>query len=176
MGQDSIHETFNKYFGHVVAFLIPGFVGIWGMSYAIPTIRSWLLPHEMSNATIPGMFYVLVGSLGVGMTISAARWMIVDSFHHITGLERPELNFANLKGCLSEFEAINEHHYRYYQFYANTFLAILVAYLSRMYFGKVNPLYEPVMLSGVAFACVVLFFASRHSLERFYTSVLSIVN
>ena len=163
-----IQQISGKNFGIVVAFLIPGFIGSWGISYLSPTIRSWLFIQQPTNIGIPALFYVLLLSISVGMTVSAVRWALIDTLHHYTGLKRPEFNFANLKGVLQEFETINEHHYRFYQYYANTMVAIICTYTIRAIVLKIWPWSEPLILVCILFTVVVLFIASRNSLGHFY--------
>ena len=91
-----MNEALGKYFGLVIAFLIPGFVGLWGISYVFPIVKIWIIPPDMANATIASFFYVLLASLTIGMMLSAIRWMFIDSIHSITGLKKPEYNFGNL--------------------------------------------------------------------------------
>jgi hypothetical protein len=69
-----------------------------------------------------------IAALAVGMTISALRWVVVDSLHAYTGLPPPRLNFSRLGQNVAAFELLINIHYRHYQFYANMFVACVVAY------------------------------------------------
>ena len=163
-----MQQVSKNNFGIIVAFIIPGFVGTWGLSYISPTIRGWFIYQQQPTTSIPALFYVLLSSLAVGMAFSAFRWALIDSIHHHTGIIRPTLNFSNLKNVLQEFETINEHHYRYYQYYANTLVALVCTYSIRCIKSSTLPWNEPLLFVGLFFTVAILFFASRNSLKQFY--------
>lgn len=163
-----MQQVSKNNFGIIVAFIIPGFIGIWGLSYISPTIKSWFIFQQQPTTSIPALFYVLLSSLAVGMAVSAFRWALIDTIHHHTGIIRPALNFSNLKDVLQEFETINEHHYRYYQYYANTLIALVCTYSIRCIKLSMLPWYEPVLFLGLSITVAILFYASRDSLKQFY--------
>ena len=117
-----MHELTEKHFGLVIAYLLPGFVAISGISHFSPVVSQWMAVPPASP-TIGGFMYVTLGSLGVGLTISAVRWFAVDSLHHWTGVVAPKWDFARLQENLEAFDAIVVSHYRYYQFYSNMVIA-----------------------------------------------------
>ena len=110
-------------FGLVIAYLLPGFVALWGVSYFSPTVDTWISASQQNAPTVAGFMYVTLASLAAGVTVSAVRWAIIDQLHHATGVVPTEWKFANLEGKLQGYLALIENHYRYYQFYANMFIA-----------------------------------------------------
>ena len=111
-------ELSHKNFGLLIAYVLPGFAAVWGISQFSPTVESWIATSGQGGPTIAGFLYVTLASLAAGLTVSAVRWVIIDRFHHATGLKPPCLEFANLDDRLQGFLALVENHYRYYQFYA----------------------------------------------------------
>jgi len=92
------------------------------------------------------------------------------SIHENTGVKRPEWNFENLKdkNRLAAFQEVIENHYRYYQYYANTLTAILMAFAAYL---VVTPKEKwPSLMIWLLFGFVVLalFFGSRDALKKFY--------
>ena len=105
----------NENFGLVIAYILPGFVALWGVSYFSPTVESWITASQQGAPSVAGFMYVTLASLGTGLTVSGVRWLIIDSIHHLTGLTRPAWRFGNLDDKLQGFLTLNEGHYRYYQ-------------------------------------------------------------
>jgi hypothetical protein len=118
----------SENFWLVIAYILPGFVALWGVSFFSPTVESWITVSQQGAPTVAGFMYVTLASIGTGLTVSGVRWAIIDSIHHLTGLTRPAWKFVNLDDKLQGFITLNEAHYRYYQFYANMFVAVGFTY------------------------------------------------
>jgi hypothetical protein len=155
-------------FGYLVAYLLPGMIVVAKASAYSETIRSWLGTSPAASPTVGGFLYVTVASIGAGMTISAIRWLILDAIHHHSGVPKPNWDFSKLPAALAAFEGAVENHYRYYQFYGNTLVAICIASIGgfpRFDAFRVNPF----LTSGVSIClAVVLFVASRDALRKYY--------
>ena len=107
----------NQNFGLIIAYLLPGFVSLWGVSYFSPTVESWInVPQQPGSPSVAGFMYVTLASLAAGVSVSAVRWAIIDHLHHATGVVPPVWKFANLEGKLQGYLTLVENHYRYYQF------------------------------------------------------------
>ena len=157
-------------FGLVIAYLLPGFVLLLGVAELSPEVGAWLRTSADSNSPTVGSFlYVLLSSLTAGMTVGAFRWAIIDSIHHATGLTRPIFQMANLYDRLPAFELLVEHHYRYYEFFANTFLAAFASYGCWRVAASVG---DPQPSDAGFVALQVIFFAaSRNTLRTYYRRV-----
>ena len=126
-------------FGVVIAFWLPGFLLLWGLSYSFPALALWLDKESATDAPSIGDFlYATIASLAVGLLISAVRWLFVDQlFFRLCGLllsnlRRPKLDFSLLKNkdTLEAFSAAVNNHYRYYQYYSNTFISLTIVYVT----------------------------------------------
>ena len=113
----------SENFGLIIAYLLPGFVALWGVSYFSPTVGSWVTASQQGAPTVAGFMYVTLASLAAGVTVSAVRWATIDQLHHATGIRPPAWKFVNLEGKLQGYRTLIENHYRYYQFYSNMFVA-----------------------------------------------------
>ncbi len=80
----------------------------------------------------------------------------------------PEWNDNRLDERLDAFDYLVEVHYRYYQFYANTLIAIVWAYGVNRFSGKLPLLGVGTDLAAVIL-CFVLFVGSRDALAKYYT-------
>jgi hypothetical protein len=112
--------------------------------------------------------YVLIASLGAGMAAGAVRWAVIDTIHHHTGLCPPKLDFGKLEKRLAAFYAVVDNHYRYYQFYSNTLIALVFVHLAYR-FGGHGP-HPLVGWKDGVFVLLILVFgaASRDALRRYY--------
>lgn len=162
MSRDSTLQQF----GLVIAYLLPGIVLLQGSAYLglleiIPvTVRL------ESNLSLGGFLSSTLAALGLGMTISAVRWLLIDTIHHRTGLQAPQWNFTRLTERVAAFDLIVEHYYRYYQFYANTLVSFLILWVvyriqqGLALWSFLDLLF--LLLIGIFFS------ASRDSLKRYY--------
>ncbi|OAI54407.1 hypothetical protein AYO47_02865 [Planctomyces sp. SCGC AG-212-M04] len=161
-------ESLDRSFGLTIAFLLPGFVCMFGVSHFSPTLTAWMSSEPSRDPSIGGFLYVVMGSMAAGLTVSAVRWAIIDQIHHATGLSLPDFNFSRLTEHLLAFQLAVEHNYRYFQFYANMAVALVV-------FGVCHQaalgLWSWLGWLGFFGLETVLIAASRDSLGRFYSRV-----
>lgn len=162
-----MRDLSDKNFGIAIAYLIPGFVVLWGFSYFSATIGRWLgAQSSTAEPTIGSFLYVLLASLAAGLIVSALRWAIIDTFHHATGVRAPKLDFTCLRDKIDPFLVVVEANYRFYQFYANMALAIAIGAICRLASignaDSVGAWFGLIVLEGVLIA------GSRDSLLRYY--------
>jgi hypothetical protein len=166
----------NQNFGLIIAYLLPGFVSLWGVSYFSPTVASWIAASQQGSPSVAGFMYVTLASLAAGVTASAVRWSILDHLHHATGIVPPVWKFAHLEGKLQGYLTLVENHYRYYQFYANMFIAAAFAFCARLVSDG------PPVTNRLATTCgfltleVILFAGSRDTLQKYYSRTQQLLN
>lgn len=163
-----MNELSARNFGLLIAYVLPGFVALWGVSVVSAPVRVWLVGTGSDGPSAAGVVYVFLLSIGAGMTASVIRWALLDTVLHQSGLRRPAMDFSRLNQHLQAFDRLVEHHYQYYQFYGNTLIAALAAY----------PTWRAIDLDGRAvstsadlvFIILELFFAAgaRDALRNFY--------
>lgn len=117
-------------FGLFIAYLLPGFVALWGVATLSEPVRAWLVGVAGEGPKAAGVVYALLASMAAGMTASAARWALVDSLHHRTGISPPVWNDSKLQERLEAFESLVDNHYRYSQFYGNTLCAGIFTFIA----------------------------------------------
>ncbi len=112
-------------FGLLIAYLIPGFISISAIRDLSPQINAWLAAKPGVEApTLAGFLFITLASIFAGLLASTLRWLFVDHFLALCGVRRPAWNLSKLGQSLSAFTTLIEIHYRYYQFYGNSFIAI----------------------------------------------------
>ena len=163
-------EVSSSNFGLLIAFLLPGFVVLWGASYFSETIALWL-SGSGATPTVGGFMYVTLASVAAGVTVSTVRWAVIDTIHRWTGLPQPHWDFSRLQDNVAAYNVLNEIHYKFYQFHGNLLIALFFVYVARrVHFGF---LAEP--LGWVDLGClllsVILFVGSRDTLRKYYVRV-----
>lgn len=123
--KDAMRDVSNRNFGLLIAYLVPGVVGLWGLSYLVPELRPWLVGQPFEQPTVGGFLYLTLGAVTLGMIASVVRWAVLDTIHHASGLEAPRWSDERLHERLSGYDWLVENHYRYYQFYGNTLISLL---------------------------------------------------
>lgn len=160
----------ERNFGLIIAYLLPGFVGIAGVGEMSDSVARWLSLIPNSDPTIAGFLFVGLASLALGVTLSGVRWLIVDGTHHLTGVAQPVLDYGKLQANILAYNLAVEHNYRYYQFYANMQVAIVMLTACQGLSAGTWP-YTALSTTGLLALELVLFWASRDCLRRFYARV-----
>lgn len=161
-------------FGLLIAFVLPGFVLLWEMAPYSNTISGWLGQATGNAPTVGGFLYITLASVGVGQLVSTLRWLLIDSLHHATGIQKPNWSFSQLrsKETVAAFERFVEDHYRYYQFHANSLVACTLAMILRWHTTGFRCC-DLVLL----IACdILLFLGSRDNLQRYYRRSESVLS
>lgn len=170
-----MNDVTARNFGLAIAYLIPGFIALGGLAAISDVVRTWLAGPTNGGPTVGGFLYVTLGSVAAGMTVSALRWAIVDTIHHFTGLPRPRWDDSRLTDRLRAVEHLVEVHYRYYQFYANSLVALLITYLSWSWSSEFLAVGSTYWIILVLVAEFVFFAASRDALGKYYRRMNSLM-
>lgn len=91
-------EVSKQNFGLVIAYLLPGLVALWGVSYFSDTVRLWLTTGGQTAPSVAGFLYVTLAAFTAGLTLGAIRAVTVDLLHHCTGVPKPEWDFSEFQG------------------------------------------------------------------------------
>jgi hypothetical protein len=167
----AMKEVSSSNFGILIAFILPGFVVLWGASYFSETVRLWLSGTDSTTPTVGGFMYVTLASVAAGMTASTVRWAVIDSIHRWTGLPQPAWDFSRLQENLTAYTVLNDIHYKFYQFHGNAEVALVFVYLARRvhlgFFAAPLDLID----AGFLMLAVILFIGSRDTLAKYYSRV-----
>lgn len=160
-------------FGLMIAYLLPGFIGLAGIAPLAPAVGGWLSTGAHADAGVGPPIYAVLAATTLGMILSAFRWLLIDHLHHWTGLKPPRADFDRVAERLSAFTYAVEHNYRYYQFVANSLVAVVWAYVLNRWNGTA----AFGIGTDLAFVvvCATLFAASRNALSRYYARTAQLV-
>jgi hypothetical protein len=162
LGSMASQETSVNNFGLLIAYVLPGFTALQGLPYLSDSAAAASeLVARAVEPTLAGFLYGTVDAITVGLTVSAVRWLVLDTLHHRTGLRPTSWDFALLEKNVAAFELLVHIHYRYYKFYANMVIALIWAYIFRGYALGWRGLVYLVLV-------VLFFLASRDALRKYY--------
>ena len=153
----------DRQFGLLIAYVIPGFLVVNGMSFHLPVIAGWLGPTHQPS--LGGVLYITLSSVGCGLVVSALRWLVVDTFFHRTGVEQARWGLSELRENLQAFEVFVLYTYRYYQFYANCAVAVFIWFALRMLHTHEFNAESTAFLLGIE---SVLLAGARDTLGKYY--------
>lgn len=160
-------DSTTRMFGIVVAYVVPGFVGLTGLIPVFPVVSDWLQPVENQSLGFGPTIYAILGATAVGLIISCFRWLLLDQAHYWTGLRRPRLDLAKLPEVLEELDYLVQSHYRYFEFTGNMLIGALWAYAMNRVFG-LQPFLGTGTDLGMVILSLVLFTAGRDALVNYY--------
>lgn len=163
-------KDMNSNFGLLIAYALPGFVAIWGLSGIWPAVIGCANGAGACD-TVPSLVGFLnstVAAIAAGMAVSAIRFVVIDEIHERTGLRRPRWNGVALQNNLAAVRSVVDHHYRYYQFHANMIVAGVIAYEAHLYDARTVAGLTEVLLVALA---VVFWITSRDNLRKYYQNL-----
>jgi hypothetical protein len=139
----------------------------------------WL--KSFGDPSVSGFLYVTLASLALGLIISAVRWAVIDQILRCYYFLRhqkhlPKIDFSKLSdpNKFAVFQGANENHYRYYQYYSNTLVGIVVGF-SIYQFRSTK--WAPALIWVIfGVLIVVLFLASKDCLFKYHERASEIAN
>jgi hypothetical protein len=115
-------------FGLIIAYLLPGFVGLYGMSFWFSGLRQVYSAFLTAQSTVGLFLLVVVAALVAGLVVNSLRWAIYESWR-CDGLSPDELAKlgADEKILNAYLQRIDEN-FRYYQFSAGFSIGLPILY------------------------------------------------
>lgn len=160
-------------FGYIIAFIIPGFLGLWALSLISPIINTWLTMQTSSFVVIKDVVFVILASLGLGVFESTIRWIVFEKMI-CCRFKQAEPDFSKLKGNLGEFESIVENHYKYHQFYGNCFVVVIFyGIICLIRFSEIISFWSLVLYFVVI---IILYVGAKDALLKYQKRVKQLFN
>ena len=171
-----VKQISSDNFGLVIAYLLPGFVTLWGIRPFSTSVDAWFGSSGTTAPTVGEFFYVTLASTATGLIVSTIRWALIDQLYHRTGIPEPAWDFGKLPAALAAFDSHIQDHYRYYQFHANMLVAIAFSYGAQLIAHHRWPGQDGWKID-VAVACLllVLVLGSRDTLRKYYRRTAAIL-
>jgi hypothetical protein len=167
-------------FGALIAFVAPGFVAFQGLAYHVKIAASWIQAASEKEQNVGVFLFVALASLSIGLAVSGVRALVLDSVLRSRCMCRwriPEsrLNWALIDDVdLQTLVTIRDNFYRYYQFYANTAVALILVAAARLVSSqpKVGCMAQFVFWA----AFIVLLLSARQSFDLYVKGINELVS
>jgi len=146
-------------FGYIIAFLLPGILGLYALTFWSPQIGALFQPIFNGDAAIGPSAIFLLLALGMGVSVSAVRFVIFEKGvcrKHQLSPKMFEVLAAENK--LASFKAAVDEHYRYHQFYGGCVISFPILFVGwwQMHGWEFT---TRLVIGGVGFIIVGLLFA-----------------
>jgi hypothetical protein len=118
-------------FGALIAFVAPGFVGLLALAYQLPSVATLIEEASKAEQNVGIFLFALVASLAVGLAVSGLRSLFIDLAMNAVlkrfGVKDPEIQWKTFSlENLTKLLTVRDNFYRYYQFYSNMAVAMLL--------------------------------------------------
>ena len=126
------HDQLGKSFGLVIAFLVPGMIGLYAASLHVPMLHDWFAAAGHAQTTVGGFLFIIIASSGAGVFLSGVRWYFLEErIKRAAGISTKH-ETANRRDTETElvYQNVRQHHYDFYLFYSNTLVALVVLWAS----------------------------------------------
>ena len=155
-------------FGQVLAFLLPGVVSFYSLSYVSPLV-SHLWSSSLSNDSGIGVeFAILLFSLVAGVIIGGIRATVLDPLQVRFGVNQLPVDYSKLtdEHVLSAFQAAISNVYRFAQFNGNMFLGLAFLLVARSC-DQPSKVIQGWPITALLVVCLIaLWFAHKSNLEQ----------
>ena len=160
-------DHLTKSFGLIIAFVVPGMIGLYAASFPVPALRDWFGIASSQPPTVGGFLFVNVAAAGAGVLLSGVRWLVLERWWW--GEEDPGggVSLAERRRSELVYQNLVAQFYDFYLFYGNTLVALIVLYATWALTGE---LHWGLAWGGgaLAIAILVLERSARNSFERFH--------
>lgn len=116
-------------FGLLIAYLLPGLVTLFGLSYWLPDLRR-LFETFLNGESNLGLFLLMaLASIAASLQVTLIRWALFELFICRRNALTPD-DFKTLgeEGKFTAFRGAVDEHYRYHQFWGSMVIALPVLF------------------------------------------------
>jgi hypothetical protein len=115
---EGIKDWTPTVFGSIVAYILPGALGLISLAFFYPPVEELLLAFGNAQSTIGLSILFLFTSLAIGMQLSALRWVVFEKIL-LRKVAFASTDFANFKkpDVAASFRVLVDEAYRYHQFF-----------------------------------------------------------
>jgi len=169
---ETVKDITSTSFGLLIAFLLPGLVGLYSMSCWSRTLRKVFDTFLTVNSNLGLSVVVLLAALAVGLLVTAVRWVIFECWICKKDRFGPS-DFEKLddESKLLVFRAIVDEHYRYHQFWGG--MCIVIPFLSigmfQEYWTYLSALRAVMSLIFVVAVEIISGVAAREAFHNYVT-------
>lgn len=121
----NVKELNATSFGWIIAYVLPGLLGLYSMSFCMDLVRDQLKAFSTADSTIGLFFLALLTSLLIGLELTAVRWVVFECWLcKGTRLQPEEFAKLQIPDKIAAFRTIADEHYKYHQFWGSMAIVI----------------------------------------------------
>lgn len=152
-------------FGLIIAYLLPGLIGLYGLSFWSKTLQQTFSTFLTSESNIGLFLIVVLASLAIGLLANGLRWLFFEmvffkkhrtqsSFHKALSGERK----------LAAYRVVIDETYRYHQWWGGAAFVIPIGYVGWVVESWPTVSVQQQSLITILFVCleVLCFAAASH--------------
>lgn len=156
-------------FGLIIAYFLPGVVVTYSLRYISPQIDHLLRTIEAGQVVLGPAAILVIGAVVAGLIVSSARVVIFEPLLRRTGVPEPQVRYDKLSSAQKwkAYIQIVDNIYRFYQFYGNILLALLLLAILKYFIGGArifSSLRAATLFIITIGSIVTLFIAARSSM------------
>ena len=169
-------------FGVVIAFVAPGFVALQAAASYVHTVAQWMAAASEKEQSIGVFLFVLLASLSVGLAVSGVRALLVDgllrwSFWGKCAVPQLNLDWSKVDDkTLPVLVTIRDAHYRFYQFYSNTLVALVFWMVSHVLSRSSTAPWHWQRWALIGSTTLLLLLSAHNSCRRYTDGVNKLLN
>ena len=153
-------------FGTLIAYLMPGIVGLYSIVPFSPTIKTLLFSKNGVPETA-SIFIILLISLMIGMIINAIGFVTIRKLFQYMGIKPPSADdYSKLtQDKLPVLERITGYTYKYFECYCNLAVSIAMLITSKIIvkFKIIEGNEDLFIISGLILVFVILLLVAYYS-------------
>lgn len=170
-------DNLSRSFGLSIAFLIPGVVGLYAVSFFAPAVQVWFGIATTGSTSLGGFLFVVLASIGMGVFISGLRWLVLERWLHFVPARPKNLDDTVRRDekCEAAYQDLLFRHYQFYQFYASMPFALGFAYLAWFVAECQVGARATWLLLLMVIADAVLLTSAKHAITAYATKVTGLL-
>lgn len=140
-------------FGLLIAFLLPGIIGLYSLSFWSATLRSVFATFLTAQSSVGLFLLVLCAAVALGLQITAVRWLIFEQpLSKEKRLAKEDFAKLQTEAKLASFRAAVDEHYRYHQFWGGMAIVLPIGFFGLVSDAWNGPAWRVLVLVLVAIA------------------------
>lgn len=121
-------------FGLVIAYLLPGLIGLYGLSFWSKNFDKMFSTFLTSGSNLGLFLIVVLASLAIGLLANGLRWLLFEmcfcSKYRTASASHQALSG---EGKLAAYRLVIDETYRYHQWWGGTIMVIPVGFIGWMW-------------------------------------------